>query len=904
MDKKKIFAIILFLVMSLFLFSFANPEELEFVEFEDETPVVEPVKEDSISEPVVEVAEEEPQVLRPIQNNSAVTNRGRSSGNTNTNTNTNNNNTNNNNDNDSTNTDDNNNSNEEDPVIKPAAPILSATPQRVVILLGQDYDVMTGVTLKSSENLSISSNITNLDNLNIGTHRITYSVIDSYGQRADTNRDIVILDPNADEDNDGYTNQDEYDNDFSYEDESSHPNAPTLELKGDNPLTVLKGHIYLEPGYLFTVDPSDNVTKDVTIIGEVNVNEIGSYLLTYNLVDKYGKEVEKTRVINVKEDINNNNIADDDDEKYTVKFYDFNKEKVKEESVLIGMDATAPELDDIDDYIFTGWNKDYTNVSENLDVYAVYEQDINGNGIPDTQDAIFRVQFFNIERKLVKEENVLVGMDATAPELQNVSGKIFINWDKDYTDVQKDLDVYPVYGDDINNNGILDDIDTRYTVRFYDKNQVVVKEESVLVGTSANAPTLDKIENYIFIGWDKEYTSVQEDMDIYPIYGEDTNNNGILDDVDTKYTVRFYNKANEVVKEENVLVGMDAIAPLLDEVDGYIFNGWDKNYTQVQTNLDVNPIYLEDKNHNGKNDADEEHFTIIFKTNEYGSLNRIGLERESEIKYENILTGLSFEDAGIVVPSVIENEGYYYVSWDKSIDKTVTKDETYSAVYTYQDGIRVTKRDANTNLKFQINSDESAIRDNILVYKTYKDNLKAEELTDLYETDFSTKTKGTYKLTVTDKTFTDKSLSYEIIEEKAYSTKFSIEYNTSKKYDRCSSRWDYDCEVIIQQPVNYNFLEITESYIGIVIDLNSLVVEYTDNSSDTFYSNNFGLIRWDSTTQHGNKRIPVYKTPALRDEGKTIKYVTINFTKQYKRYYIKFEYINDKFVAIEGNEND
>ncbi len=915
MDKKKIFAIVLFLVMSLFLFSFANPEELEFVEFEEETPVVEPVEEEpTVEEPIVEEPTvEEPQVLTPVQNNSGNTNTRRSSSNTNTsnrnnnstntNTNTNTNNSNTENNNNTSSSNENNNTPTEAPV-KPNAPVLSVTPERVVILLGDDFDIKSGLSIESSENLTVATSVDDIKDLNVGEHTVTYTVTDSYDQSANASRTIVVLDPNSDEDNDGYTNKDERDNGYSLDDGSSHPKEPTLTLKGDNPLTVLQGHVYNEPGYLFTVDESDDVTREAIISGVVNTAELGRYELTYKLVDKYGKEVEKTRLVSVKEDINNNNIDDDLDERFTVKFYDFDKKQIKEEIVLIGMDASAPQLEDVENYIFMGWDKEFNNVKENLDIYALYEKDINKNGIPDTQDEIYSVKFYNIEQELVKEENVLIGLDATAPELAPVSKKIFMGWDKEYTSIQSDLDVYPVYKDDVNENGINDEEDTRYIVKFYDKNNTAVKEEIVLVGTSATAPVLDPVDNYIFVKWDKSFDNVTSDLDVYPIYGDDINNNGVIDEEDTRYTVKFYSKSNKVIKEENVLIGLDATAPELSEEDGYIFSHWDKDYTNVQSHLDVYPVYLEDKNHNGKNDEDEEHYTVTFKTNEYGYLNRIGAERESTVVYENVLTGLTFEEAGIIVPSVIENSGYYYIKWDKEFAQVVTEDLTYNAVYTYQDGIRVTKKDANTNLTFQINSDEDQIKDNILVYRTYKDNLKDEELLNEYTTDFSTRKKGTFKLTVTDGEFSDNNLSYEIIKETAYSTKFTIEYNTSKSYDRCSSRWDNNCSILVHQPVNYNFFEITESYIGIVIDLKSLVVEYTDNSTDTFSSYDFGLIRWESTTIDGHKRIPVYKTPALDDEGKIVKYVTVNFTKQYKRYYIKFEYRDGKFVAIEGNEND
>ena len=43
--------------------------------------------------------------------------------------------------------------------------------------------------------------------------------------------------------------------------------------------------------------------------------------------------------------------------------------------------------------------------------------------------------------------------------------------------------------------------------------------------------------------------------------------------------------------KQKVLPGLDAVAPNAPEVEGYVFTGWDKEYTKVQTDLEVNAIY-------------------------------------------------------------------------------------------------------------------------------------------------------------------------------------------------------------------------------------------------------------------------------------------------------------------------
>ena len=58
---------------------------------------------------------------------------------------------------------------------------------------------------------------------------------------------------------------------------------------------------------------------------------------------------------------------------FTVKFYDYNRELLRTQTVENGGSATAPEIDQvINDSYFLGWDKDFTNVRQNLDVYSIY----------------------------------------------------------------------------------------------------------------------------------------------------------------------------------------------------------------------------------------------------------------------------------------------------------------------------------------------------------------------------------------------------------------------------------------------------------------------------------------------------------------------------------------------------
>ena len=85
--------------------------------------------------------------------------------------------------------------------------------------------------------------------------------------------------------------------------------------------------------------------------------------------------------------------------------------------------------------------------------------------------------------------------------------------------------------------------------------------------------------------------------------------------------------------------------------------------------LEFTATYFEDKNHNGIDDETEDHYTVKFNAGLHGTL-------EGQTTYENILTGLTFSEAGIVIPTINANENYKANGWDKEINTKVTENAT------------------------------------------------------------------------------------------------------------------------------------------------------------------------------------------------------------------------------------
>lgn len=62
-----------------------------------------------------------------------------------------------------------------------------------------------------------------------------------------------------------------------------------------------------------------------------------------------------------------------------------------------------------------------------------------------------------------------------------------------------------------------------YTVRFYDYDNSLISEQLVKYKKDAKTPAEPIRTNYVFTNWDKEYSTVTQDLDIYAQYEEATN---------------------------------------------------------------------------------------------------------------------------------------------------------------------------------------------------------------------------------------------------------------------------------------------------------------------------------------------------------------------------------------------
>lgn len=74
---------------------------------------------------------------------------------------------------------------------------------------------------------------------------------------------------------------------------------PDILIVGEKQITIYVGDKYNEPGFTATDNIDGDITANVEVIGNVDVNSIGTYTLTYLIKDSSGNENSASRVVNV-----------------------------------------------------------------------------------------------------------------------------------------------------------------------------------------------------------------------------------------------------------------------------------------------------------------------------------------------------------------------------------------------------------------------------------------------------------------------------------------------------------------------------------------------------------------------------------------------------------------------------
>lgn len=175
--------------------------------------------------------------------------------------------------------------------------------------------------------------------------------------------------------------------------------------------------------------------------------------------------------------------------KYTVTFMDGENVLKAYTNVRHGDTVTAPEVPEKDGKTFSKWDKDFSKVTSDLTINAVYDVDT------------FTVTFKDGE-KVLETQTVEYEAAATAPDIARLTppeGMHFAKWDKDFSKVTEDIEVSAVYELNV------------YTVTF--KNgETTLKTEMVKHGFAATQPNVYDTATKKFVGWDNSFDNVTSDI--------------------------------------------------------------------------------------------------------------------------------------------------------------------------------------------------------------------------------------------------------------------------------------------------------------------------------------------------------------------------------------------------------
>ena len=405
-------------------------------------------------------------------------------------------------------------------------------------------------------------------------------------------------------------------------------------------------------GYTFTGWDNDfsNVTSDMDVNAEYSKN---SFSVTFRYGDdqeevvttKYGEgaiaptNTEKDKYIFEKWDTDFSKITSDlvvnaiynidiTQTEYTVSFH-YADDQTTEVTVKYGLSAQAPIGDELNKtgYNFTGWDSDFSNVTNDLNVNAVYSK------------KTYSITF--IYNDQVLSSTVEYESAAVAPIDTSKTGYNFVGWDTDFSNVTENLIVKAEY-----------EIKTfDVTFNYNGKTSVV---EDIEYGQSAIAPTDTEKTGYNFVEWDHSFNSVTKDLNVNAVYAKKT------------YVVTF--NYNEKVYNDTVEYETAATAPTDTSKTGYNFIEWDTDFSSVTSNLTVKAVY-EIKTCN---------VTFIYGEN----------------NLTKTVVSVNYGDSA-VAPEDTEKTGYNFVKWDIDFSN-VTNDlnvnasyskKTYSVAFIYNDQV-------------------------------------------------------------------------------------------------------------------------------------------------------------------------------------------------------------------------
>ena len=202
---------------------------------------------------------------------------------------------------------------------------------------------------------------------------------------------------------------------------------------------------------------------------------------------------------------------------YTYTFLNYDDSEIKKTTADYGTLIVAPSNVSYDDshhfYTFTGWDKEFNILTENITIKAVYDI-VNA----------YTYTFYDAENNIIKSEKVVEGSAIIPPDIQPEKVEDsqytykFLKWSiDDFSSIHEDLNIYPIYENTVK----------QYTYTFLNYDNTELKSVLADYGTAIIPPENPTYSNndeniYTFVGWDKEFNILTENITIKALYSVQT----------------------------------------------------------------------------------------------------------------------------------------------------------------------------------------------------------------------------------------------------------------------------------------------------------------------------------------------------------------------------------------------
>ncbi len=240
--------------------------------------------------------------------------------------------------------------------------------------------------------------------------------------------------------------------------------------------------------------------------------------------------------------------------KFVLQFNDWNGSAITYIYVFEDTEITPPADPTRTGYTFIGWDKDFSNVSEDMTITALYE--INR----------YKVDFLDMDGTILKTDSVTYLYPAVPPADPERTGYTFTGWDKTVNEVVQDTTITALY--DIN----------YYPVVLLGHDGKLLSKQTVAYKHAAQQPEVPAREGYTFSGWSTDIESILDSTYAIALYDK------------IGGTVTYLSEAGDVIASENV----DLHLPAAPVIAGKSFKGWLTESADSESGIVLRATYTSD----------------------------------------------------------------------------------------------------------------------------------------------------------------------------------------------------------------------------------------------------------------------------------------------------------------------